>query len=145
MRSNDYSNGLKAQMVGFDITPRLHPTCGAWGCTPYMTEVDQPLLARCLVLDQGGLQLVWFCSDLVGETIKGTDIYRDEIASALGLRRDQVIWSTSQTHSSGAVPGSALTGSSICDLSQSAPEFMATERKRLMESYIMAGSGIGRP
>lgn len=41
---------LHAVMVGFDITTRFHPTCGAWGCTPTMTEVDAPLLARCLDL-----------------------------------------------------------------------------------------------
>jgi len=130
---------LKAGIIGFDITPRFHPTCGAWGSTPSMTEIDLPLLARCIALDEGGRRLLWFGSDLIGETIKGTDVYRDEIAGALGLRRDQVIFSTSQTHSSGAVPGSALTGSSVCDTSKNDPQFMAQERKRWMNSYIAAG------
>lgn len=133
------SNTLKAAIVGFDITPRFHSVCGAWGCTPTMTEVDLPLLSRCVALEEGGRRLIWYGSDLVGETIKGTDTYRDEVADALKLRRDQVIWSTSQTHSSGAVPGSSLTGSSVCDLSKNDPAFMAAERKRLMKSFIDAG------
>ncbi len=133
------SNTLKAAIVGFDITPRFHSVCGAWGCTPTMTEVDLPLLSRCVALEEGGRRLIWYGSDLVGETIKGTDTYRDEVADALKLRRNQVIWSTSQTHSSGAVPGSSLTGSSVCDLSKNDPAFMAAERKRLMKSFIDAG------
>ena len=132
-------NSLRVGIVGFDITPSFHPTCGAWGSTPTMTELDLPLLARCIALDQGGRRLLWFGSDLVGETVKGTDTYRDEVAGALGLRREQVIWSTSQTHSSGAVPGSFLTGSGICDLSKQDQAFMAAERKRFMASYIEAG------
>jgi len=130
---------LKAGIVGFDITPRFHPTCGAWGSTPSMPELDLPLLSRCVALDEGGRRLLWFGSDLIGDTVKGTDTIRDEIADTLGLRREQVIFSTSQTHSSGAVPGSALTGSSVCDLSKNNPEFMAQERKRFMQSYISAG------
>ncbi len=130
---------LKAGIVGFDITPKIHPKFGAWGSTPSVTELDLPLLARCIALDEGGRRLLWFGSDLIGETIKGTDVYRDEIAGGLGLRRDQVIFSTSQTHSSGAVPGSALTGSSVCDTSKNDPQFMAQERKRWMDSYIAAG------
>ena len=132
-------NSLRVGIVGFDITPRFHPTCGAWGSTPSMTELDLPLLARCIALDQGGRRLLWFGSDLVGETVMGTDAYRDEIAGAMGLRREQIIWSTSQTHSSGAVPGSLITGSSACDLSKQDPEFMAAEEKRFKASYIEAG------
>ncbi|MSU69879.1 MAG: hypothetical protein EXS39_03705 [Opitutaceae bacterium] len=131
-------NLLRVGVVGFDITPRFHPRCGAYGSTYTMTEVDLPLLARCIALDQGGCRVLWFGSDSVGETIKGTDVYRDEIAGALGLQREQLIWSTSQTHSSGAVPGSLLTGSGICDLSNQDPEFMAAERKRFIASYIEA-------
>ena len=109
---------LQVGIAGFDITPRFHPKCGAWGCTPKMTELDLPLFARCIVFDNGDRRLVWFGSDLVGETVPGTDAMRAEVASALQLDASQIVWSTSQTHSSGAVPGSVLTGSSICDLSQ---------------------------
>jgi len=83
---------LKAGIVGFDITPRFHPTCGAWGSTPSMPELDLPLLSRCVALDEGGRRLLWFGSDLIGDTVKGTDTIRDEIADTLGLRREQVIF-----------------------------------------------------
>ncbi len=130
---------LKAAMVGFDITPRIHPQFGAWGTTLSMTEIDMPLLSRCLCLEQDGRLLIWFGSDLVGETVPGTDVFRDEVSQALGLSRQQVIWSTSQTHSPGALPGSALTGSGICDLSRQDLEFAAAERQRFVKAYIAAG------
>lgn len=132
-------SSLHAAVVGFDITPRFHPTCGAWGDTSTMTGVDMPLLARCVALQQDGQLLLWFGSDLVGESVSGTDGLRSEIAGALRLRPEQLIWSTSQTHSSGALPGSVITGSSICDLSLQDPDFMAAERKRFITAYVDAG------
>lgn len=127
---------LRVGIAGFDITPHFHPTCGAWGCTPTMTELDMPLLARCIALEQDDRRLLWFGSDLVGETVPGTNVLRSEVAAALGLQMSQVVWSTSQTHSSGAVPGSVLTGSSICDRSKQDPDFVANERSRLIAAYI---------
>jgi hypothetical protein len=129
---------LHAAMIGFDITPRFHPSCGAWGTMPSMTDLDMPLLSRCLALDHGGRRLVWFGSDLVGDPPRETDDIRDEIAQALGLDRGQVFWSTSQTHSSGAIPGSRLSGSCVADLSRQDPAFAAAERKRLMTACIDA-------
>ncbi len=132
-------SSLHVGCVEFDISPRFHPTCGAWGTTSAMTELDMPLLAQCIAFQQDDRMLLWFGSDLVGETVPGTDVLRDEVAGALGLCREQVIWSTSQTHSSGAFPGSILTGSSISDLSKQDPDFMQAERKRVMNLYLEAG------
>lgn len=103
-----------------------------------MTGLDRPLLARCLALEQDGRPLVWFGLDLIGETVEGTTAMRQEIATALGLDLSDVIWSTSQTHSSGALPGSVLTGSCITDLSLQDPAFMDAERKRFMGSCVEA-------
>src|SRR5688572_5892958 len=97
------SGCFRVGVVGFDITPRIHPKCGAWGTTPSMTEVDMPLLARCLALEQDGRLLMWFSSGLCGENVPGTDAFRDKVADTLKLKREQVLWSTSQTHSSGAL------------------------------------------
>lgn len=130
---------LQVGIVGFDITPGIHPTCGAWGTTPRMTEVDMPLLSRCIALQQDDRRLLWYGSDLIGETTPITDALRDEVAEGIGLTRDQVIWSTSQTHSSGALPGSTRTGSSIADLSRQDPPFMAAQRRRFMSAFIEAG------
>ena len=130
---------LKVGIVGFDITPGIHATCGAWGTIPRMTEIDLPLMARCIALEQDDRRLLWFGSDLIGETPPITNGLRDEVADALGLTRDQIIWSTSQTHSSGALPGSTRTGSSIANLSRQAPEFMTAQRKRFITAYVEAG------
>lgn len=125
---------LRFGMVGFDITPRFHPQFGAWGTTASLTTLDMPLLGRCIALEQDGRQLIWFGLDMVGETVPGTDAIRDELAQALALKREQVVWSTSQTHSGGALPGSSISGSSVTDLSRQDPDFAETERKRFMSA-----------
>ena len=76
-----------AANYGFDITPRFHPQHGAWGTTPSMTEIDLPLLSRCIALEHNGTRLLWFGSDLVGDTVPDTDALRDEVAGELGLSK----------------------------------------------------------
>ena len=130
---------LRVGVAGFDFTPRIHPTCGAWGTSRTMTEVDMPLLGRCFALEHGGRRVVWYALDIVGENLAPTNVHRDRVADALGLSRRQVIWSTAQTHSSGALPGSTRTGSSISDLSQQDEQFAEEERQRFIKSYVNAG------
>lgn len=132
-------SNLQVGVVGFDITPGFHPQFGAWGTTPTMTELDMPLLARCIAMRQGGQQLLWFGSDLVGDSVPQTDKLRKEVADALNLEVPQVIWSTSQTHSSGAVPGSLLTGSSICEIGATDETFVEQQWRRFIEAYIESG------
>ncbi len=133
------TDALQVGMVGFDITPRFHPEFGAWGTTPSMTEVDLPLLSRCIALEYGRTRVLWYGADLVGDSVPRTDAVRDEVAAALGMSREQIIWSTSQTHSSGAIPGSQLTGSSICRVVPQDQEFVEAERQRLMKAFIDSG------
>ena len=78
-------------MVGFDITPRFHRTCGAWGSIYTMTEVDMPLLSRCLLIEAEGLRLLWYGSDLVGDDFHETNVLREEIADAIGLERTGLV------------------------------------------------------
>ncbi|MSU69813.1 MAG: hypothetical protein EXS39_03365 [Opitutaceae bacterium] len=131
-------SSLRVGMVGFDISPRFHPQFGAWGTTPSVTKLDMPLLSRCLALEQDSRRLVWFGSDLVGDPIIFTESLRDEVAGALGLRREQLIWSTSQTHASGAIPGSIMCGSTTTELVRTDAEFVAAERRRFIDAYIAA-------
>jgi|GEM_PF-2127224 hypothetical protein len=72
------SEQLHAGIAGFDFTPPIHPEYGAWGTTPSMTEVDLPLLGRCLALRQGSGQgqqadqlVLWFALDLCGNPALG--------------------------------------------------------------------------
>ena len=132
-------NKLNAAMVGFDIAPRFHPEFGAWGTTPIITETDMPLLTRCLALKQEDRLLVWFSHDLCGDNIRGTDRFRDEVADAIGLNREQVIWSTSQTHSSATIPGSNQPGGSCLTVRGSFDEeFCQNERDRFVKTCIEA-------
>jgi len=96
---------LHVGMTGFDITPRFHPTCGAWGTTPKMIELHMPLLGRCLVLAENDQRLVWFSADLVGNSPRCTDRLRDEVAQALG---------TSPTPASRSFPPAASATRGMC-------------------------------
>src|SRR3972149_5735574 len=130
---------LHVGVAGVEITPRFHPEFGAWGTSPTLPELDLPLLARCVALKQANRLLVWCGMDLVGFRVPQTDELRDEFCEALGLKREQVVLSTSQTHSSGAFPGCNLTGSSLVDDSEQDPRFAAAERKRGMKLFFDAG------
>jgi len=129
---------LQVGIVGFDITPRIHPEFGAWGTTPFVTTIDMPLLARCIAFEHMGRRLLWFGSDLFGETVAEADATRHEIAEAIGMEPDDITWSTSQTHSGGARPGSTLVGNASGQLSKQAAEFIETEQRRLMRAYAEA-------
>ena len=50
---------LHAAMVGFDITPQIHPEYGAWGTTPKLTQIDMLLQPCCLALKQDDRLLIW--------------------------------------------------------------------------------------
>ena len=130
---------LRVGIAGFDFTPRIHPTCGAWGTSRTMTEIDMPLLGRCVALEHDGRRVVWYALDIVGENLEPTTEHRDRVAESLGLTRDQVIWSTIQTHACGALPGSTRTGCAISDLSGQDPQFAEEERQRFVKSYLDAG------
>ena len=125
-------------IVGFDITPEIDPVFGAWGTTPSMTEIDMPLLARCIAIRQDDRLLIWFGSDLIGEGLADTQKLRDEVSQGLGLERDQVIWSTSQTHASPALPGSTTTGSWTTDTVAPDQAALAEARRQFIDKYVQA-------
>ncbi len=130
---------LHAAMVGFDITPQIHPEYGAWGTTPKLTQIDMPLQSRCLALKQDDRLLIWFGSDLCGNPPAETDRFRDQVADAVSLKRQEVIWSTSQTHSSPTLPGSQMPGgSSLTERGNYDQAFSDAQRCKLFDSYIDA-------
>ena len=132
---------LRAAMVGFEITPRIHPEHGAWGTTPLVQKLDPEssgLRSRCLVLDQGERRVIWFGSDLCGEPVPFTQQLRSEVAEALGVDVERVVWSTSQSHSTGAIPGSAMSGSALTKKVAIDKPFIEMERRRLMDGFIGA-------
>ena len=133
-------------VVGFDITPEIHPEYGAFGTTPSLIEVAEPLLSRCIALEQDGTRLVWFGSDLCGNAIFETDAMRREVADALDLSYEQVIWSTSQTHSSPTLPGSKMCGGSgITERGTYDAEYSGTRLVKFMNAFKDAGrEAIGR-
>jgi hypothetical protein len=132
---------LRAAMTGFDITPRLHPECGAWGCNPTVTEVESPLVGRCLALEADGeAPVIWFGADLVGDSPQLTDALRQQVAEILGLPPDRVLWGTCQNHSSGAPPWAEFSGDVNADLSRRDPSFMAAEAERVQGLFCTAAA-----
>ena len=129
-------SSLRAAVVGFDITPRFHASCGAWGCNPSVTEVESPLLGRCLVLEErGGTPVIWFSADFVGDTPRCTAELRRHVSARLGLQPDRILWGTCQNHSSGALPWSHFSGDVAADLSSRDKAFMESERERLLSLF----------
>ena len=127
---------LQVGIVGFDITPTIHPEYGAWGTTPSLTSIDKPLLSRCIVLDDGHSRVVWFGSDLCGNPVHETKVFREEVAEALGLTEQQIIWSTSQTHSSPTVPGSNVPGGSgVTTRGTYDVEYCDAQRRQFIHAY----------
>ena len=137
---------LNVGIVGFDITPNIHPEFGAWGTTPLKTKIDMPMLAHCLVLQQDDRRLIWFGSDHVGEGVVDTNQRRDDVGSQLGVPRDRIIWSTSQTHACAALPGSkADAGSAITKIIRDTDGFRADEYERFVSLYVEAArEAIGK-
>ena len=134
------SSTFNVGIVGFDFTPAIHPEYGAWGTTPSMTEVDMPLLGRCIALSQGEDLLLWYGIDICGNPPKEVAEIRDELASALSLQRRQIIWSTSQTHSSPTLPGSDMPGGScITERGSYDTDYCNAQRRVFMQKCIDAG------
>lgn len=134
------SSTFNVGIAGFDFTPAIHPEYGAWGTTPGMTEVDMPLLGRCIALSQGEDLLLWYGIDICGNPPKEVAAIRDELASALSLQRRQIIWSTSQTHSSPTLPGSDVPGGScITERGSYDTDYCNAQRRVFMQKCIDAG------
>jgi len=127
-------------MTGFDATPRIHAKYGAWGTTPLMTQVDLPLQSRCLALQGDGLSLLWFSHDMTGLSCPATLQLREHVANAVGMSADQIIWSTSQTHSSGAYAGFPQQGggSAILKRGNWDVAFSTAEHERFLNGCIDA-------
>lgn len=87
---------FRASMTGFEATPSIYPKYGAWGTTPTMTQVDLPLLSRCLAMEAGGRTLSWYSHDLTGLSCVATLQLRRCVADAVDVPVDQAIWSTSK-------------------------------------------------
>ncbi len=131
---------LNAGVVGFDITPPIHPDYGAWGTTPKLKTIDRPLLSRCVAMEQDGRRLLWFGSDLCGNAVWETDAMRAEVADALDVDVEQIIWSTSQTHSSPTLPGSDMCGgSAITERGTYDEQYTAEQRVQFMNAFKDAG------
>ena len=129
---------LGVGMAAFDITPGIHPRCGAWGCNPAITTVDQPLAGRALALEQAGRRVVWLSLDLVGDSPRLTLELRREVADAIGLAPEHLLWGTVQNHACGAAPWSQFSGTTIADHATNDPRFMADQRQRFTHACIDA-------
>jgi neutral ceramidase len=107
------SDGVwKAGVAQVDITPSEPVWMAGYGArtNPAVGRL-QPLYAKSLALqDPAGKRLVLITTDLVGMQAKFTDGLADEIKTKHGLARDQLMFTSSHTHS-GPVLADALDNS----------------------------------
>ncbi len=104
------------------VRPPVHQGCGDGVCSseehPGICPVDCPL-------------------DLCGNPVPEVDKIRAEIAAKLALKPEQIIWSTSQTHSSPTLPGSNTPGgSSITVRGEFDEAFCLQERRTFMDRCV---------
>ena len=91
--------GLRAGAATSNITPPLgNPIVG--GFVPFpATHVHDELHARCLVLDDGKIKLVFVVCDLLGIDRNVSDEARTIIQQDLGIPKENVLISATHTHS----------------------------------------------
>ncbi|NLI72931.1 MAG: hypothetical protein GX361_09440 [Bacteroidales bacterium] len=89
-----------------NITPLLGSgIIGEW-TTPPASHVHDDLLARCLVLDDGSTELVFVVLDLLGIHTNLSDMAKKIIEQRLNIPPENIIISTTHTHSAASAMGS---------------------------------------
>ena len=62
------------------------------------------------------------------------------VAAGLGVCVDQIIWSTSQSHSTGALPGSIMCGSHLTERVSADQAFIDAEWQMLIDKFVAAAN-----
>src|SRR5262245_36092482 len=90
---------LRAGAATSNITPPLGSDI-VGGFAPFpATHIHDELFARCLVLDDGKIKLVFVVCDLLGLDRLVSDEAREIIQKDLGIPRENVLISATHTHS----------------------------------------------
>ena len=104
------SKPFRAGACAMDITPTWFPIVVNGGFQPrYAEKAEDPLHARCLVLDDGAEQVAIVVVDscVIGRELM--DEAKRRVHEATGIRMDRVFMSATHTHSAPAVIGALNT------------------------------------
>ncbi len=95
--STNGGGGLRAGVFICDVTPPLgHPLCGGW--IKPLSAVDDPLLAKGVVLDQAGQRFVICAVDWCLLQTSAHDLFQRRIAEAAGVPESHVSVHTVHQH-----------------------------------------------
>jgi len=134
----------KAGVAKIAITPKQQMWMGGFASRTHPSEgVSHDLWAKAIALeDASGKKALMITMDLVGIPKKISDHVRDQIKAKYGLGREQIILSTSHTHS-GPVLENALTD--IYPLDEQQTEKIGNYSRLLEEQLIkLAGDAFKR-
>ncbi|MHB8969945.1 MAG: LamG-like jellyroll fold domain-containing protein [Pirellulaceae bacterium] len=95
---------LRAGTAQVDITPQEFPVlvCGGF-LSRSATEVHDPLLARCLILDDGAQRLLIMVADTIEIPYDMQETVKAAAAKATGIPTDRMLISATHTHSGGSL------------------------------------------
>ena len=100
-QASDYA-GEKTFLAGAatsNVTPELGlPVIGGFRPFP-ATHVHDDLLARCIVLDDGGQRIAIVIIDILGIPREVTDLARQQIQQTTGIKPSHVLIAATHTHS----------------------------------------------
>ncbi len=108
--NSDGSGTLRAGTACVDVTPQEFPVlvCGSFYSRSAST-VNDPLFARCIVLDDGQKRLVLVVVDTIAIPDTMDDKVKAIAAKATGIPAENMLISATHTHSGGSVVGALAT------------------------------------
>ena len=126
---------LRAGTAQVDITPQKFPVfvCGGF-LSQSANGVNDPLFARCLVLDDGATKLVLMVVDTVAIPNSINDNVRAAAAKATGIPAENMMISATHTHTGGALIGALGT--------KADPDYSAFVPGKLVECIEKASANL---
>jgi neutral ceramidase len=127
--AQDAGKPWRAGLASVDITPAESIWLAGYGARTKPSEgVIAPIFAKALVLeDPRGSRLVIITSDILGFTRALSDPIADQLARKLKLRRDQILFTSSHTHSAPVVRDYAVFSYGLTQEQEAAVERYSRE------------------
>jgi len=126
---------LRAGTAQVDITPQKFPVlvCGGF-LSRSASRVNDPLFARCLVLDDGATKLVLMVADTIAIPNSIDEEVRTAAAKATGIPAENMMISATHTHAGGALISALGT--------KADPDYSAFVPSRLVECIEKAAADL---
>lgn len=129
------SKGLRAGTAQVDITPQKFPVlvCGGF-LSRSANTVNDPLSARCLVLDDGATRLLIMVADTIEIPYPMQEEVKAKASKATGIPTDRMLIAATHTHSGGSLLSALGT--------KADPDYSALLPGRLVECIVKAAANL---